>query len=162
MDIPELLARLREDDPEEAFTILMRRYTPAGYSGGALLPRRRPPARRGGTLPPRARWPRARPGEHVSRLGALALPAPGDGAEAAAVELFVSRVRAADPRFVLTSANHDAVVDICRRLDGLPLALELAAARVPALGVQGVRERLGERLRLLLSLIHISEPTRPH
>ena len=89
------------------------------------------------------------PGEQVYRLGALALPAPGDGADSAAVELFVSRVRAADARFVLAPANHDAVVDICRRLDGLPLALELAAARVPALGVQGVRERLGERLRLL-------------
>ena len=89
------------------------------------------------------------PGEQVYRLGALALPAPGDGADSAAVDLFVSRVRAADARFALTSAHHDAVVDICRHLDGLPLALELAAARVPTLGVQGVRERLGERLRLL-------------
>ena len=41
------------------------------------------------------------------------------------------------------------MIDICRRLDGLPLAIELAAARVPALGVQGVRERLDERLRML-------------
>ena len=45
--------------------------------------------------------------------------------------------------------NVEAVIDICRQLDGLALAIELAAARVPALGVQGVQERLGQRLRML-------------
>ena len=48
-----------------------------------------------------------------------------------------------------TSSNVQAVAEICRQLDGLALAIELAAARVPVLGVQGVRERLGERLRVL-------------
>ena len=50
---------------------------------------------------------------------------------------------------MLDTSNTDTVIDICRQLDGLPLAIELAAARVPALGVQGVRERLGARLRIL-------------
>ena len=69
--------------------------------------------------------------------------------EHGAVRLFVERAHALDPRFALDEHNVQAVVDICRRLDGLALAIEMAAARVPALGVQGVRERLGERLRML-------------
>ncbi|MDQ6640710.1 MAG: hypothetical protein M3Z15_13755, partial [Pseudomonadota bacterium] len=55
----------------------------------------------------------------------------------------------ADPRFALTEDNVDAVVDICRRLDGIALAIELAAARVPLLGVEGLRARLDERFRVL-------------
>jgi predicted ATPase len=50
---------------------------------------------------------------------------------------------------VVSEANVAAAVDICRRLDGIPLAIELAAARVPLLGVEGVRDRLDERFRLL-------------
>jgi predicted ATPase len=50
------------------------------------------------------------------------------------VELFVQRAKAADQRFKLTGANHSLVTDICRRLDGNPLAIELAGVRVPALG----------------------------
>ena len=69
--------------------------------------------------------------------------------EHGAVRLFVERAHALDPRFALDERNVQAVIDICRRLDGLALAIEMAAARVPALGVQGVRERLGERLRML-------------
>ena len=65
------------------------------------------------------------------------------------MRLFVERAQALDPRFALDERNVQAVIDICRRLDGLALAIEMAAARVPALGVQGVRERLGERLRML-------------
>lgn len=53
------------------------------------------------------------------------------------------------PRFELAEDNVAAVVDICRRLDGIPLAIELAAARVPLLGINGVREKLDERFRLL-------------
>ena len=91
--------------------------------------------------------------ERVYRLGALSVPdadvplseALGHGA----VALFVERVHALDLRFAPDEKNAAAVIDICRQLDGLPLAIELAAARVPALGVQGVRERLGERLRIL-------------
>ncbi len=92
------------------------------------------------------------PDEHVYRLGALALPAEVTSAracEAGAIELFAARVQAHEPRFLVSEANVAAVVDICRRLDGIPLAIELAAARVPLLGVEGVRERLDERFRLL-------------
>jgi predicted ATPase/class 3 adenylate cyclase len=90
--------------------------------------------------------------EHVYRLGTLGLPAEVttmQAREAGAVQLFVARVQAADSRFQLNETNVAAVVDICRRLDGIPLAMELAAARVPLLGVEGVRERLDERFRLL-------------
>jgi predicted ATPase/class 3 adenylate cyclase len=92
------------------------------------------------------------PDEHVYRLGTLALPAEplvSTAREAGAVELFVARAQAVEPRFLLTDENVGAVVEICRRLDGIPLAIELAAARVPLLGVEGVRERLDERFRLL-------------
>lgn len=93
--------------------------------------------------------------EQLFRLGTLPVPEPADGADVSsamdhgAVRLFVERVRALDPRFVLDAANCPAVIDICRQLDGLALAIELAAARVPLLGVQGVLERLGVRLRML-------------
>jgi predicted ATPase/DNA-binding winged helix-turn-helix (wHTH) protein len=90
--------------------------------------------------------------EHVYRLGPLPLPAEvalKSAGEAGAVRLFVARVQALDMRFRLTDQNVGAVAEICRRLDGIPLAIELAAARAPLLGVEGVRERLGERFRLL-------------
>jgi len=90
--------------------------------------------------------------ERVWRVDPLALPAIGQpalGGDFGAVQLFAERARSADPRFVLDHANADTVADICRRLDGMPLAIELAAARVPMLGLQRVREALGERFRLL-------------
>jgi predicted ATPase/DNA-binding winged helix-turn-helix (wHTH) protein len=90
-------------------------------------------------------------GEQVFRLSPLAV-AEGDfdtAAHSGAVELFVARAQAADRGFVLTRENLGAVVEICRRLDGLPLAIELAAARLPLLGVDGVRARLNERFRVL-------------
>lgn len=92
------------------------------------------------------------PDEHIYRLGALALPHEVTvvrAREAGAIELFAARVQALEPRFVVSEANVAAVVDVCRRLDGIPLAIELAAARVPLLGVEGVRDRLDERFRLL-------------
>src|SRR5439155_9913481 len=66
-----------------------------------------------------------------------------------AVQLFVQRAIAAQPRFALTARNASAVVQICRRLDGIPLALELAAARVEALTAQQIALRLDQRFRLL-------------
>jgi predicted ATPase/DNA-binding winged helix-turn-helix (wHTH) protein len=91
-------------------------------------------------------------GEQVFRPGPLALPQ-GDGIEAlrasGAVALFVARAQQADPRFALNEDNSAAVADICRRLDGIPLAIELAAARVPLLGVAGLRQRLDERFQVL-------------
>lgn len=101
--------------------------------------------------------PLGMPGEQVFRLGTLAVPAVGDDTCAdplraidyGAVRLFVERVQSLGLGFRLDSRNTAAVVDICRKLDGLALAIEFAAARVPALGVQGVRDRLGERLHML-------------
>jgi len=90
--------------------------------------------------------------EQVYRLSTLGLPAEATVASAraaGAVQLFTARANAADPAFELTDGNVRAVIDICRRLDGMPLAIELAAARVPLLGVEGVRQRLDERFRLL-------------
>jgi DNA-binding CsgD family transcriptional regulator len=66
-----------------------------------------------------------------------------------AVHLFVERAKAVAPDFDLTSHNARAVVQVCRRLDGLPLALELAAARVKVLGVVQIAERLDHALQLL-------------
>jgi predicted ATPase len=91
-------------------------------------------------------------GEQLYRLGPLAVPPPDEAPVASrhgAVGLFVERARAVDPRFELTAHNAAAVAELCRRLDGLPLAIELAAARVRLLGVQGVLDRLGERFRVL-------------
>lgn len=94
-------------------------------------------------------------GESVHRLPPLDTPAVVAGLTAAqamtspAVELFVERVSASLNGFEL--GDHDArlVADICRQLDGLPLAIELAAGRVAAFGIRGVAERLHDRFRLL-------------
>jgi predicted ATPase/DNA-binding winged helix-turn-helix (wHTH) protein len=67
----------------------------------------------------------------------------------AAVDLFVERTNQADRLFRLGSANEAGVAEICRRLDGLPLALEMAAARLRTLGVEGLRDGLDHRLKLL-------------
>ena len=66
-----------------------------------------------------------------------------------AVQLFVQRATAAQPRFALTARNASAVAQICRRLDGIPLALELAAARVEVLTAEQMARRLDQRFRLL-------------
>ena len=65
------------------------------------------------------------------------------------VILFVERARAAHPNFALTKDNASAVAEICRRLDGLPLALELAAARIKLLQPQAILARLDDKLKLL-------------
>jgi predicted ATPase/DNA-binding winged helix-turn-helix (wHTH) protein len=92
--------------------------------------------------------------EHVYRLGPLNVPATTDLVTApqfGAVALFVARASAADTRFALDEFNVSAIVEICARLDGVALAIELAAARVSLLGVETLRRRLDERLRLLAS-----------
>ncbi len=90
--------------------------------------------------------------EHVYRLGALAVPASAQLEEATqfgAVTLFVERAHAVDSRFRLAKDNVEVVVDMCRRLDGIPLAIELAAARVPLLGVHGLHARLNQMFNVL-------------
>jgi predicted ATPase/DNA-binding CsgD family transcriptional regulator/DNA-binding XRE family transcriptional regulator len=72
----------------------------------------------------------------------------------AAVQLFVARARAIQPQFALTAENRLAVATICRRLDGLPLAIELAATRVRLLSPAALLRRLGQRLALLTGGAH--------
>ncbi len=94
-------------------------------------------------------------GEHRYRVPSLRvpdlahLPPPEQLAQAAAVALFVARAQERRPDFVLTEQNARAVAQICARLDGIPLAIELAAARVNSLGVEGIAARLDDRFRLL-------------
>lgn len=91
-------------------------------------------------------------GEQQFRLLPLAVPAQDEAACArdfGAVALFEARVRAVDPRFILTAETTPLAIDICRRLDGLPLAIELAAARAGTLGLRAVRDKLDARFRLL-------------
>ena len=89
--------------------------------------------------------------EQQYRVQPLALPsdATSNVTECGAMALLDARVRALDPRFVLNASNSALAVEICRRLDGLPLAIELAAARVATLGLRTVRDKLEARFRLL-------------
>jgi predicted ATPase/DNA-binding winged helix-turn-helix (wHTH) protein len=90
--------------------------------------------------------------EHAYRLGPLAVPANTqleEAAEFGAVALFMERAHAVDSRFRLADDNVSVVVDMCRRLDGIPLAIELAAARVPLLGVHGLHARLNQMFDVL-------------
>ncbi len=92
------------------------------------------------------------PAEQQFRVMPLAVPSEtqvSGAREFGAVALFVTRVQAVDPRFALNDESLAVVIDICRRLDGLPLAIELAAARVAALGLRPVRDKLDARFRLL-------------
>src|SRR5580698_3059423 len=103
-----------------------------------------------------SREPLGVPGERVHRLAPLNCPEPSSevtAAEAAAftaVQLFVERVAAIVEDFALTDANAALVVAICRRLDGLPLAIEFAAPRVEVLGIEGLAARLDDSFPRLL------------
>lgn len=66
-----------------------------------------------------------------------------------AVKLFIERATAVRPDFVVTNANAPALAEVCSRLDGIPLAIELAAARIRVLDIEQIAERLGDRFRLL-------------
>lgn len=94
------------------------------------------------------------PDEHVFRLDPLSLPSDNSlptVLASGAAALFAARAQASDRQFSLSDANAAAVADICRRLDGIPLAIELAAARVPLLGVDGLRAKLDKRFDVLTS-----------
>ena len=94
-------------------------------------------------------------GETTYPMPALAVPDPSRTTafqalgEYESVRLFVDRAAAANPSFRLTEQNAAAVTDICQRLDGIPLALELAAARVRAFSAEMIAERLSDRFQLL-------------
>jgi predicted ATPase/DNA-binding SARP family transcriptional activator len=102
-----------------------------------------------------SREPLGLAGETVWTVPPLTVPEPRDQTDieavrrAPAVRLFVARARAADRAFDLDTWNAPMVGSLCRRLDGIPLALELAATRVATLGVAEVLARLGDRFRLL-------------
>ncbi len=95
------------------------------------------------------------PGEAVVVLSALDVPANGERlpvaalADVEALKLLVDRAVAVAPDFALTDENCRAASEICRGLDGLPLAIELAAVRLASMTADDLRERLGDRLRLL-------------
>lgn len=97
-------------------------------------------------------------GEQIFRVRSLALPSDGgevkdwrpeELARFEGIRLFVERAAAVHPGFALTSDNGPAVLQVCLRLDGIPLAIELAAARVWVLSPQQIAERLDDRFRLL-------------
>lgn len=92
-------------------------------------------------------------GEWVYAVPPLAVPAPdvegGSFVEYGAVRLFLERARAADPHFAPEQSRAASIAAICRRLDGIPLAIELAATRASALGVETLAARLGDRFDVL-------------
>lgn len=101
-----------------------------------------------------SREPLRAEGECVYQVPPLAVPdsdvaADDDVMRHGAVQLFVARARAAQPHFTADRVNGVLAAAICRRLDGIPLAIELAAARAAALGVEGLAARLDDRFRLL-------------
>lgn len=100
-----------------------------------------------------SREPLRVPGEVMWHVDPLPVPPDGAGLNEVLASpsgrVFVDRVNSADPRFQLEERDSGQIQSICRRLDGIPLALELAAARVPPLGMQQVAERLNDRFSLL-------------
>ena len=102
-----------------------------------------------------SREPLSVPGEHVVPVPPLELPSPGAAEPLASVQqneaarLLTERATAASGTFGLTTANQAAVVELCRRLDGLPLAIELAAVRTRVLTVEQILDRLADRFGLL-------------
>ncbi len=100
----------------------------------------------------------------MHRLAPLPVPGDPDAAgsrsldDVPAVRLLLDRARSVLPEFTITPTNRTAVVALCRRLDGLPLAIELAAVRLRTLPVSQVVERLGGRLHLLKAPVHDTEP----
>jgi len=101
-------------------------------------------------------------GEQTFLLTGLSLPDPLANVDAVAhseaVQLFVERARQQQPDFALTQARAAAVAELCIHLDGIPLALELAAARVPILSVEQINSRLQDRFKLLTGGSHAVLP----
>ncbi|HET7270146.1 MAG TPA: tetratricopeptide repeat protein, partial [Rubrobacter sp.] len=110
-----------------------------------------------------SREPLEIPGEVSWRVPSLPvpgmdLPRPEDLPRYEAVRLFVERARSRLPPFELTQANAVAVAEVCRKLDGIPLAIELATARLPLLAVEQVVERLNDSLEILSSTTRTVAP----
>jgi predicted ATPase len=105
----------------------------------------------GVTILATSRQPLDAAGEAILQLSPLPVPDPGaaSAGQADAVELFAQRAAAAVPGFTLTPENLPDVIKVCRRLDGIPLAIELATVRLRALSLHQMAERIDDRLRLL-------------
>ena len=108
--------------------------------------------------------PMAIAGETTYRVPSLRVPDPehlpllAGLAQFEAVRLFVERGAAVQPGFAVTEANGAAIAEICQRLDGIPLAIELAAARIKVLSVEELRARLGDRFRVLTGGSRVALP----
>ena len=93
--------------------------------------------------------------ELLYRLDPLALPAPGTPLQAArefgAIQLLEARAQSVDRTFALDDETVDTAIEVCRQLDGIALAVEMAAARIPMLGLVALKAKLGDRLKLLRS-----------
>src|SRR5262249_53289072 len=101
-----------------------------------------------------SREPLRAPGEHVYRVPSLEVPPENtrdreDLLQTAAVSLFITRARAVSDRFSPNAERAATIGAVCRRLDGIPLAIELAAARTATLGLDELAARLDDRFRLL-------------
>ncbi|MBB3674471.1 putative ATPase/DNA-binding SARP family transcriptional activator [Modestobacter versicolor] len=107
-----------------------------------------------------SREPLGIPGEAVLPVGPLEVPAADDEAAAGSpvVQLFADRAAAVRPDFAVTPATLPAVLEVCRRLDGMPLALELAAARLRTLGIGQIAARLDDRFSLLTGGSRVALP----
>ena len=101
-------------------------------------------------------------GEQTYPLQTLSLPDPAADMDSVgrseAVQLFVERARGQQPGFELTAARARAVAELCLHLDGIPLALELAAARVPSLSIEQINARLDDRFLLLTGGVRTAMP----
>jgi non-specific serine/threonine protein kinase len=103
-------------------------------------------------------------GETVWRVPSLSVPESRDTTtlealpQADAVRLFIERACALAPGFTITEHNAHAIAQVCQRLEGIPLALELAAARVPVLSVELIAERVDDALRLLVTGSRVAPP----
>jgi predicted ATPase len=103
-------------------------------------------------------------GETLYRVPSLTLPGPAESPTPAdviaseAAQLFVDRAIAVQPGFALTARNAAAIARVCRQLDGIPLAIELAAARLTALSVEEIARRIDDRFRLLTGGLRTALP----
>jgi predicted ATPase/DNA-binding CsgD family transcriptional regulator len=107
-----------------------------------------------------SRQPMNLPGEHCCPIPPLPVPEPGTGggSRGDAVELFAQRAAAATPGFAVTAANRGDVIRLCRRLDGIPLAIELATVQLRTLSLQQLTTRLEHRFLLLTSGRRVALP----
>jgi predicted ATPase/class 3 adenylate cyclase len=111
-----------------------------------------------------SRQPLGVEGERLYRLSPLGVPpddpgmTPDEALDFESVQLFVERARAHQPNFVLDAASVPAVTSICRRLEGMPLAIELAAARTRSLPPQSIDEALDDQFQLLTGGHRLAQP----